>query len=243
MTQAPSAAVQRASSRQKSALRQSSSRWTPHRPAAALHAPRVLQPGVAAQSPSRILRDAVLRAFIRALERHYREDALARGGVDPKFAAVSVLQRFDGAVRAHVHWHVLAADGAWVSTPDMVMTDRQDARRPGLDPPFCVRISAPWTAGRSTRPHGSVAVRARHRARPRIERLFVATRARAASSNPLTTRTIAEFRMYAYKNPCPYPEFTDGHACDRHGPALRTGKIIENERLCGDSATLQTSAM
>jgi hypothetical protein len=198
---------------------------------------------VAAQSPSRILRDAVLRAFIRALERHYREDALARGGVDPKFAAVSVLQRFDGAVRAHVHWHVLAADGAWVSTPDMVMTDRQDARRPGLDPPFCVRISAPWTAGRSTRPHGSVAVRARHRARPRIERLFVATRARAASSNPLTTRTIAEFRMYAYKNPCPYPEFTDGHACDRHGPALRTGKIIENERLCGDSATLQTSAM
>ncbi len=64
------------------------------------------------------LRDAVLRAFMRALERHYREDALARGGVDPKFAVVSVLQRFDGAVRAHVHWHVLAADGAWVSTPD-----------------------------------------------------------------------------------------------------------------------------
>jgi hypothetical protein len=35
----------------------------------------------------------------------------------------------------------------------------------------------------------------------------------------LITRTIAEFRMYAYKNPCPYPGFTDGHACDRHGPA------------------------
>jgi hypothetical protein len=64
------------------------------------------------------LRDAVLRAFMRALERHYRDDALARGGVDPKFAAVSVLQRFDGAVRTHVHWHVLAADGAWVSTAD-----------------------------------------------------------------------------------------------------------------------------
>ena len=40
------------------------------------------------------LRTAVLTAFQRALEAHYRRQALADGGEDPKYAAVSVVQRF-----------------------------------------------------------------------------------------------------------------------------------------------------
>ena len=63
------------------------------------------------------LRTAVLTAFQRALEAHYRKQALADGGEDPKYAAVSVVQRFDGAVRLCLHVHVLCADGAFCKAP------------------------------------------------------------------------------------------------------------------------------
>ena len=53
---------------------------------------------------------------MRALEKHYVQQALAKGATDPKFAAISVLQRFDGALRIFPHWHVLVADGAWHNT-------------------------------------------------------------------------------------------------------------------------------
>jgi hypothetical protein len=54
---------------------------------------------------------------MRALEAHYRRQALAIGGQEPKYAAISVAQRFDGAARLNLHWHVLCVDGAWVTTP------------------------------------------------------------------------------------------------------------------------------
>ena len=56
------------------------------------------------------LRDKVLRAFMRALEKHYVQQALAKGATEPKFAAISVLQRWDGALRVFPHWHVVAVD-------------------------------------------------------------------------------------------------------------------------------------
>ena len=62
------------------------------------------------------LRGKVLRAFMRALEKHYVQQALAKGATEPKFAAISVLQRWDGALRVFPHWHVLVADGAWHKT-------------------------------------------------------------------------------------------------------------------------------
>ena len=62
------------------------------------------------------LRGKVLGAFMRALEKHYVQQALAKGATDPKFAAISVLQRWDGALRVFPHWHVLVADGAWHKT-------------------------------------------------------------------------------------------------------------------------------
>ena len=51
------------------------------------------------------LRGKVLRAFMRALEKHYVQQALAAGAVEPKFAAISVLQRWDGALRVQTHSH------------------------------------------------------------------------------------------------------------------------------------------
>ena len=62
------------------------------------------------------LRGKVLTAFMRALEKHYVQQALAKGAVEPKFAAISVLQRWAGALRIFPHWHVLVADGAWHKT-------------------------------------------------------------------------------------------------------------------------------
>ena len=62
------------------------------------------------------LRAKVLGAFMRALEKHYVRLALAQGAVEPQFAAISVLQRWDDALRALPHWHVLAADGVWQRT-------------------------------------------------------------------------------------------------------------------------------
>ncbi len=62
------------------------------------------------------LRSAVLGAFMRALQAHYKRQAIADCGRDPRYGAISVAQRFDGAVRLNVHYHILAADGAWVRT-------------------------------------------------------------------------------------------------------------------------------
>ena len=47
------------------------------------------------------LRGKVLSAFLRALQAHYRRQALAMGATDPQFAAVSVLQRWNGSLRTH----------------------------------------------------------------------------------------------------------------------------------------------
>jgi hypothetical protein len=57
-----------------------------------------------------------LNAFMRALEKHYVAQAVAEGLVKPRFAAISVMQRFDGALKPFPHWHVLAADGVWHET-------------------------------------------------------------------------------------------------------------------------------
>ena len=64
------------------------------------------------------LRGKVLAAFMRALEKHYVRLAEDRGAQEPKFGAISVLQRWDGALRIFPHWHVLAADGVWHQTPN-----------------------------------------------------------------------------------------------------------------------------
>ena len=66
------------------------------------------------------LRAQILSAVMRGLERHYVAQARAQGGQDPKYAAVSVAQRMDGAVRLNVHFHVLCADGAWIKTENAV---------------------------------------------------------------------------------------------------------------------------
>ena len=57
-----------------------------------------------------------LGAFMRAIEKHYVGQARAEGLVKPRFAAISVMQRYDGALRVFPHWHVLAADGVWHET-------------------------------------------------------------------------------------------------------------------------------
>ncbi|MSQ85072.1 MAG: hypothetical protein EXR77_19725 [Myxococcales bacterium] len=66
-------------------------------------------------------RNWVLAAIIRALEKHYVDQALAAGAVDPQFAAISVLQRFDGALRIFPHWHILAVDGVWHRTAESLI--------------------------------------------------------------------------------------------------------------------------
>ena len=49
------------------------------------------------------VRGAVLSAFMRALQAHYRRMGMAQGQQDPKFAAVSVLQRFCGSLKVYPH--------------------------------------------------------------------------------------------------------------------------------------------
>jgi len=66
------------------------------------------------------LRAQILSAVMRGLERHYVAQARAQGGQDPKYGAISVAQRMDGAVRLNVHFHILCADGAWVQTDNGV---------------------------------------------------------------------------------------------------------------------------
>ena len=75
------------------------------------------------------LRGKVLSAFMRALEKHYVQQALAAGAVEPKFAAISVLQRWDGAIRVFPHWHVVAVDGVWHKTATGLKFLRADPMR------------------------------------------------------------------------------------------------------------------
>jgi ribosomal protein S27E len=68
------------------------------------------------------LRSAVLHAFLRAVEAHYRKQAKAVGDLEatvkPHCGAVSVLQRFESSLRLAPHWHVIFADGVWLDPPD-----------------------------------------------------------------------------------------------------------------------------
>ena len=60
------------------------------------------------------LRTAILTAAMRAIDRHYREQARAQrieGKVQS--GAVVVTQRFSSDLRLNLHWHILAADGVW----------------------------------------------------------------------------------------------------------------------------------
>ena len=59
------------------------------------------------------LRDAVLRIFTSEVERFYVRGAEAAGVVGAKAGGVSVLHRFDSALKSDVHWHLLFADGGW----------------------------------------------------------------------------------------------------------------------------------
>lgn len=61
------------------------------------------------------LRSAVLRAFLRAVESFHVKRARADGFPGGKCGSVAVLQRFDSSLRLAPHWHVLVADGVWIS--------------------------------------------------------------------------------------------------------------------------------
>ncbi len=64
------------------------------------------------------LRGKVLKAVMTALRHHYLAQAYHAGANDPQFAAISVLQRFSGAIRIWPHFHVLCPDGAWAKAAD-----------------------------------------------------------------------------------------------------------------------------
>ncbi len=59
------------------------------------------------------LRSAVLSAFMRAVQRHYVQQAKMGGVANPQTGAISVVQRFNSALQLDVHFHVLFADGVW----------------------------------------------------------------------------------------------------------------------------------
>jgi hypothetical protein len=64
------------------------------------------------------LRSKVLKAVMTSLQRHYLAQGYDAGAKKPQFAALSVLQRFSGALRLWPHWHILVADGVWSKAPD-----------------------------------------------------------------------------------------------------------------------------
>ena len=59
------------------------------------------------------LRDAVLRIFTSEVDRFYVRGAEADGVTGAKAGGISVLHRFDSALKSDVHWHLLFADGTW----------------------------------------------------------------------------------------------------------------------------------
>jgi ribosomal protein S27E len=80
------------------------------------------------------LRSAVLNAFLRAVEAHYRKRAKALYDIEPHSklrppvklhcGAISVLQRFESSLRLAPHWHVIFADGVWLDPPDRATQPR-----------------------------------------------------------------------------------------------------------------------
>jgi hypothetical protein len=59
------------------------------------------------------LRSAVLKVFTHEVEKFYLR---CLGLPDAKAGGISVLHRFDSALKIDVHWHLLYADGVWTKT-------------------------------------------------------------------------------------------------------------------------------
>ncbi|MCB9592741.1 MAG: transposase [Sandaracinaceae bacterium] len=65
---------------------------------------------------------AVLRVFLRAVFAFQRRRARKRRVADGRCGAVTVIQRFGGALNLNVHFHSLVPDGAWTEAPDGQLT-------------------------------------------------------------------------------------------------------------------------
>jgi hypothetical protein len=61
------------------------------------------------------LRAAVLKVFTHEVEKFYLR---CLGLADAKAGGISVLHRFDSALKIDIHWHVLFADGVWTKAND-----------------------------------------------------------------------------------------------------------------------------
>jgi hypothetical protein len=60
----------------------------------------------------------VVSVFVRALRSAYRRGARSQGLPAGETAMVTSVQRFGGAVNAHLHFHTLVLDGVFVREPD-----------------------------------------------------------------------------------------------------------------------------
>ncbi len=60
----------------------------------------------------------VLQVFVRALRSAYRRRARPHGLADGETGMVTSVQRFGGALNAHLHFHTLVLDGVFVREPD-----------------------------------------------------------------------------------------------------------------------------
>jgi hypothetical protein len=60
----------------------------------------------------------VLRVFVRALRSAYRRQARRQGLAGGETGMVTSIQRFGGAVNAHLHFHTIVLDGLFVREPD-----------------------------------------------------------------------------------------------------------------------------
>jgi len=58
---------------------------------------------------------AVLAVFLRVVYGWYRRQARQQGHTDPRCGPVTFVQRFGSALNVNPHFHVLVADGAYVS--------------------------------------------------------------------------------------------------------------------------------
>jgi len=63
-----------------------------------------------------VLRNAVHKALMRAIHKHYVRDARLQGVQGPvQGAAISVAQRMSSDLKLNLHWHLLLADGVWTA--------------------------------------------------------------------------------------------------------------------------------
>jgi hypothetical protein len=69
-------------------------------------------PGSATDSPT------LLHVFVRALRSAYRHQARGQGLSGGETGMVTSVQRFGGALNAHLHFHTLVLDGVFVREPD-----------------------------------------------------------------------------------------------------------------------------